>query len=170
MHTFAQGKAALAAGHQIRYVGAMGPVDFNRYHNSTGAFDAVRCGINETQPVGVITAAQVAAAQVDPAMSLFVASIGFGLVTASILALAAVGFTLQFGVTNVLNLAYGSVMTATVFIAYLVAQAGAGLAVTLIAGALFGAIASAAALTGWRSPPSSAGERDCSEWLSSRSR
>jgi branched-subunit amino acid ABC-type transport system permease component len=77
-------------------------------------------------------------------MSLFVASIGFGLVTASILALAAVGFTLQFGVTNVLNLAYGSVMTATVFIAYLVAQAGAGLAVTLTAGALFGAIASAA--------------------------
>lgn len=77
-------------------------------------------------------------------MSLFVASIGFGLVTASILALAAVGFTLQFGVTNVLNLAYGSVMTATAFIAYLVAQAGAGLAVTLIAGALFGAIASAA--------------------------
>lgn len=63
VHTFAQGKAALAAGHQIRYVGAMGPVDFNRYHNSTGGFDAVRCGINETTPVGVITAAQAAAAQ-----------------------------------------------------------------------------------------------------------
>ena len=63
VHTFAQGKAALAAGHQIRYIGAMGPVEFNPYHNSTGAFDAVRCGINETQPVGIITAAQVAAAQ-----------------------------------------------------------------------------------------------------------
>lgn len=63
VNTFAQGKAALAAGHQIRYVGAMGPVDFNRYHNSTGGFDAVRCGINETTPVGVITAAQAAAAQ-----------------------------------------------------------------------------------------------------------
>jgi len=63
VHTFAQGKAALAAGHQIRYVGAMGPVDFNRYHNSTGGFDAVKCGINETTPVGVISAAQVAAAQ-----------------------------------------------------------------------------------------------------------
>jgi ABC-type branched-subunit amino acid transport system substrate-binding protein len=63
VHTFAQGKAALAAGHQIRYIGAMGPVDFNRYHNSTGAFDAVRCGVNETQPVGIITAAQAAAAQ-----------------------------------------------------------------------------------------------------------
>ncbi len=63
VHTFAQGKAALAAGHQVRYIGAMGPVDFNRYHNSTGGFDAVRCGINETTPVGVITAAQVAAAE-----------------------------------------------------------------------------------------------------------
>ena len=43
-------------------------------------------------------------------MSLFVASIGFGLITAAVLALAAVGFTLQFAVTNVLNLAYGWVM------------------------------------------------------------
>lgn len=77
-------------------------------------------------------------------MNQFVASIGFGIVTASILALAAVGFTLQFGVTNVLNLAYGGVMTAAAFIAYLVAQTGAGLAITLGAGALFGAIASAA--------------------------
>ena len=33
-------------------------------------------------------------------------AIGYGLVTASILALAAVGFTLQFSVTNRLNLAY----------------------------------------------------------------
>jgi branched-subunit amino acid ABC-type transport system permease component len=74
----------------------------------------------------------------------FVAAVGFGIVTASILALAAVGFTLQFGVTNVLNLAYGSVMTGTAFIAYLVAEAGAGLAVTLLVGAAFGAVASAA--------------------------
>ena len=63
VHTFAQGKAALAAGHQIRYIGAMGPVDFNRYHNSTGGFDAVECGTNEVTPVGVITASQVKAAQ-----------------------------------------------------------------------------------------------------------
>ena len=39
--------------------------------------------------------------------SLFVTSVGFGLVSAAVLALAAVGFTLQFAVTNVLNLAYG---------------------------------------------------------------
>ena len=77
-------------------------------------------------------------------MSQLVASIGFGIVTAAILALAAVGFTLQFGVTNVLNLAYGGVMTASAFIAYAVAQAGAGLALTLVAGGVFGGVASAA--------------------------
>ena len=45
-------------------------------------------------------------------MTIFLASVGFGLVTASVLAVAAVGFTLQFGVTDVLNLAYGAVMIA----------------------------------------------------------
>ncbi|HEY6278860.1 MAG TPA: branched-chain amino acid ABC transporter permease [Streptosporangiaceae bacterium] len=53
-------------------------------------------------------------------MSLFIASIGFGLVTAAVLAIASVGFTLQFGVTNVLNLAYGGVMILGAFVAYLV--------------------------------------------------
>ena len=44
-------------------------------------------------------------------MHLIVLSIGFGLVTASILAMGAVGFTLQFGVTNLFNLAFGEMMT-----------------------------------------------------------
>jgi branched-subunit amino acid ABC-type transport system permease component len=57
-------------------------------------------------------------------VSLFLASLGFGLVTAAVLAIAAVGFTLQFGVTDVLNLAYGAIMIAGAFIAYLVNQAG----------------------------------------------
>ena len=57
-------------------------------------------------------------------MSLFLASIGFGLVTASVLAIAAVGFTLQFGVTDVLNLAYGAVMILGAFLAYLVNSHG----------------------------------------------
>jgi branched-chain amino acid transport system permease protein/neutral amino acid transport system permease protein len=73
-------------------------------------------------------------------MSLFVASIGFGLVTASVLAIAAVGFTLQFGVTDVLNLAYGAVMIFGAFLAYAVNQAGAsvwaGLVVAVAACAL----------------------------------
>lgn len=57
-------------------------------------------------------------------MSLFVASLGFGLVTAAVLAIASVGFTLQFAVTDVLNLAYAGVMIFGAFLAYAVNQAG----------------------------------------------
>jgi branched-chain amino acid transport system permease protein/neutral amino acid transport system permease protein len=74
--------------------------------------------------------------------SLFVQSIGFGLVTASILALASVGFTLQFGVSNILNLAYGDLMTASAFAGYAVNQAGGSVPESLAAGAGFGALAS----------------------------
>lgn len=66
-------------------------------------------------------------------MSLFVASIGFGLVTASVLAIASVGFTLQFGVTDVLNLAYGAIMIFGAYIAYAVNAAGASVWLGLIA-------------------------------------
>jgi branched-subunit amino acid ABC-type transport system permease component len=48
-------------------------------------------------------------------LSTLVPAIGFGIVTASILAVAGVGFTLQLGVTNILNLAYGDIMTAAAF-------------------------------------------------------
>jgi branched-chain amino acid transport system permease protein/neutral amino acid transport system permease protein len=57
-------------------------------------------------------------------VSTLLPALGFGLVTASILAVAGVGFTLQFGVTNILNLAYGDIMTAAAFVAYLVTSAG----------------------------------------------
>jgi len=72
-------------------------------------------------------------------VSTIVPAIGFGAVTASILAVAGVGFTLQFGVTNILNLAYGDVMTASAFIAYLVTDAGVSVWLALAAGAAFGA-------------------------------
>ncbi len=55
-------------------------------------------------------------------MNLLLEAIGFGLVSAAILALGAVGFTVQFGVTNVFNLAYGDLMTGGAFVAYFVAQ------------------------------------------------
>ncbi len=57
-------------------------------------------------------------------MTLFLASVGFGLVTASVLAIASVGFTLQFGVTDVLNLAYGAIMILGAYVAYLVNSHG----------------------------------------------
>ena len=66
-------------------------------------------------------------------MALFLASVGFGLVTASVLAIAAVGFTLQFGVTDVLNLAYGAIMIAGAYVAYLVNQAGLSVWIGLLA-------------------------------------
>ena len=71
-------------------------------------------------------------------MSTLVPAIGFGIVTASILAVAGVGFTLQFGVTNILNLAYGDIMTAAAFVAYLVTSAGLSVWLALVAGAAFG--------------------------------
>jgi branched-subunit amino acid ABC-type transport system permease component len=43
-------------------------------------------------------------------MTLFWLSFGFGLVTASVLAIAAVGLSLQFGITNYINFAYGDFM------------------------------------------------------------
>ena len=73
-------------------------------------------------------------------MSVFLASIGFGLVTASVLAIAAVGFTLQFGVTDVLNLAFSAVMILGAFVAYLLNSHGIsvwyGLIVSMVAGAV----------------------------------
>ncbi len=70
-------------------------------------------------------------------MSIFLASFGFGLVTASVLAIAAIGFTLQFGVTDVLNLAFGAVMIAGAYIAYAVNSHGVpvwiGLVVAVVA-------------------------------------
>ena len=74
------------------------------------------------------------------AVSVFLASIGFGLVTASVLAIAAVGFTLQFGVTDVLNLAFSAVMILGAFLAYLLNSHGIsvwyGLIVSMVAGAV----------------------------------
>lgn len=45
-------------------------------------------------------------------------SVGFGIITASIIALAAVGVTLQFGVTNHVNFAYGSYLALAAYLAY----------------------------------------------------
>ena len=51
-------------------------------------------------------------------MSLFWLSVGFGFVTASVLAIAAVGLSLQFGITNYVNFAYGDFMALGGFFTY----------------------------------------------------
>jgi len=48
----------------------------------------------------------------------FLLSIAFGLVTASVLAIASVGLSLQFGITNYVNFAYGDFMALGAFFTY----------------------------------------------------
>jgi branched-chain amino acid transport system substrate-binding protein len=59
--TFAAGKAALQAGRQIQYVGAGGPIVFNHWHNSTGAFETAKYANGNITLVGSVSAAQIAA-------------------------------------------------------------------------------------------------------------
>jgi branched-chain amino acid transport system permease protein/neutral amino acid transport system permease protein len=75
-------------------------------------------------------------------VSVFIASIGFGLVTAAVLALASVGFTLQFAVTNVLNLAYGGVMIVSAYCAFLLNEHGVNIWIAALAAILAGAVLS----------------------------
>jgi branched-chain amino acid transport system permease protein/neutral amino acid transport system permease protein len=75
-------------------------------------------------------------------VSVFVESIGFGLVTAAVLAVASVGFTLQFAVTNVLNLAYGGVMVVSAYAAYAINQDGVTIWISALAGIAAGALLS----------------------------
>ena len=42
VHSFAQGKAAILAHKAITYVGATGPITFDQYQNSPGAFEVVK--------------------------------------------------------------------------------------------------------------------------------
>jgi branched-subunit amino acid ABC-type transport system permease component len=73
-------------------------------------------------------------------VNLFVAAFGFGLVSMSVIAIAAVGFTMQFGITNMINLAYGEVMISAAYLAYYMNKAGISIWIGMVAGALFGAL------------------------------
>lgn len=65
-------------------------------------------------------------------MDLLEQGIGFGLIQASIIAIAAVGFTMQFGIANLLNLAYTEVMSIAGFGAYVTLNRHVNLWVSLI--------------------------------------
>ncbi|WP_298346138.1 branched-chain amino acid ABC transporter permease [Ferrimicrobium sp.] len=49
---------------------------------------------------------------------LFLLTLGFGIVTAAVLALASVGLSLQFGVTNYVNFAYGAYLAVGMYMTY----------------------------------------------------
>jgi branched-subunit amino acid ABC-type transport system permease component len=72
-------------------------------------------------------------------VSLFVAAFGFGLVSMSVIAIAAVGFTMQFGITNMINLAYGEVMISSAYVTYYLNKAGISIWIGMVVGAMFGA-------------------------------
>jgi len=77
-------------------------------------------------------------------LSQLLASAADGIVLAAIIAVAAMGFTLQFGLTNVLNLSFGSVMTIGGFTAYLANVAGLSAWLGMLLGGVAGGLATIA--------------------------
>jgi len=71
-------------------------------------------------------------------------TLGFAIVTASILALSAVGFTLEYAVTNVANISHGEVLTIGAYAAYVVHQRTGSAVAAAIAAALAGGFAALA--------------------------
>lgn len=69
-----------------------------------------------------------------PAINQFLLAVGFGLATASVVALAAVAVSLQVSVTNFINFAYGDFMTFGAYIAWTVAQRGVNFFVAIAIG------------------------------------
>lgn len=62
VHTYAAGKAALAKGKHIQYVGAVGPIHFDRWHNAGNAFAIERYVNGNWKASSLITAAEIKAA------------------------------------------------------------------------------------------------------------
>ena len=67
-------------------------------------------------------------------------SVGFGITTAAVIAIGAMGFTLQLGVTNLLNLSFGNVMTVGAFASLIVERWHLGLVATILAAPLAGSV------------------------------
>jgi branched-chain amino acid transport system permease protein/neutral amino acid transport system permease protein len=77
-------------------------------------------------------------------VNVFIEALGFGIASGAVVALGAVGFTVQFGISNVLNITYGAMMTLAAYLGYLLLQAGAGVWAALGICALVIALASVA--------------------------
>jgi len=61
VHTFAEGVAALKAGKSIRYVGGLGPITINKYHNVNTPFAIERWTGSTFVQKGFVSAKQIAA-------------------------------------------------------------------------------------------------------------
>ncbi|MBA3841498.1 MAG: branched-chain amino acid ABC transporter permease [Actinobacteria bacterium] len=76
-------------------------------------------------------------------MGIFVQTLGFGIAAGAVISLGAVGFTVQFGISNVLNITYGAFMTLAAFLGYVLLNRGLDVWVVLVAVGVVIAIASA---------------------------
>jgi branched-subunit amino acid ABC-type transport system permease component len=77
-------------------------------------------------------------------MNVALLTLGFGIATASILALSAVAFTLEYGVTNVANVSHGEILTVGAYAAYLVHERTGSAIGAAIAAALAGGLVAVA--------------------------
>ncbi len=67
-------------------------------------------------------------------------TLGFGIVSAAILSLSAVAFTLEYAVTNVANLAHGEILTVGAYAAYVVHQSTGNIVLSALAAAAAGGL------------------------------
>jgi branched-subunit amino acid ABC-type transport system permease component len=70
-------------------------------------------------------------------------AIGFGVASGAVIALGAVGFTVQFAVSNYFNVAYGALLTLAAFIGFWLLSLGINVWIALVIAALSTAIVSA---------------------------
>ena len=102
-------------------MGVGGPIHFNAFHDSPGNFSASGFTASGGPTLlGVIPGTQVQ--QLFLRMNVFIEAVGFGITAGTVMALGAVGFTVQFGISNVPNITYGALMTLA---AYLVMRCSA---------------------------------------------
>lgn len=73
-------------------------------------------------------------------MHLFVSSLGFGIIIAGVLLVASVGFTLQYAISGVFNLAYGAIMSVAMLVAYLCNDAGINIWFCVVIAAVVGGV------------------------------
>jgi branched-subunit amino acid ABC-type transport system permease component len=75
-------------------------------------------------------------------VSLIIEAIGFGIATGAVIALGAVGFSVQFGISNILNITYGSLMTLAAYVGFVLISHGVNAWLALVLGALAVGVAS----------------------------
>jgi branched-chain amino acid transport system permease protein/neutral amino acid transport system permease protein len=69
-------------------------------------------------------------------VQLIIEAIGFGIATGAVIALGAVGFSVQFGISNILNITYGSLMTLAAYVGLLLINHGVNAWLALVLGAV----------------------------------